>query len=183
MTSVIQYLFFWNLKSPHDNDWRPQAGRNPTQYIDNLPSFLKRTDIEATVVDTAPFIAGAGGLAHISQLNDFGFTAHASIFKNVKTLTAMHRATLIVAPLVLMCQASGIDYRYAIPRWCHDRELRRDEEQVRQHVDVGMGLGAAVWFSRLAFRFGTRFWAPMDIVMGGALADLMHREYMKAHGL
>lgn len=183
MTSILQYLFFWNLKSPQDNHWRPQPGQNPLTYLDNLPQFLKRTDLEATIVDTAPFIAGAGSLAHLSQLQNFGFTSHWSIFSNPKTLMTMHRTTLLVAPMIFVCQALGWEYRYAIPRWCHERELRREEEEVRQHVDVGMGLGAAVWFSRLAFKFGPRYWAPIDIVMGGALADLMHREYMKAHGL
>lgn len=94
----------------------------------------------------------------------------------------MHTTTLVVAPLILALQASGLQYRYLIPRWASDRELRRDEEEVRKHVDVGMALGSAIWLSRLAFRIGGRYWAPIDIIAGGALSDLLHREYLKAHG-
>lgn len=182
MASVLQYLFFWNLKAPEHNYWHPEPGKSPIKYITNLPKSLERCDIPATVVDSAPFIAAAGGLAHLSQIFQFGFTAPASIFRNAKTMTAMHTTTLVVAPLILALQASGLQYRYLIPRWASDRELRRDEEEVRKHVDVGMALGSGVWFSRLAFRIGARYWAPIDIIAGGALSDLMHREYLKAHG-
>jgi hypothetical protein len=137
--------------------------------------------MEATVVDTAPIVAGVGGFAHLSQIPHFGFTAPASVFRNVQTMTAMHRTVLVVAPLVLTCQAVGLEYRFAIPRWCHPRELRRDEEEVRRHVQVGMAVGGGLWVARLLFRFGARYWAPIDVVMGGALADLMHREWVKAH--
>lgn len=179
---ALQYLFFWNYKNAESNRWRPEPGHNPTKYINNLPNPVKRTDLEATVVDIAPFVAGMGGLAHISQIHDFGFTAPASIFRNVKTMTAMHRTVVYLTPLVLACQAGGIEYRNFIPRWAHDRELRRDEEEVRQHIDVGMAIGSISWITRMFFRFGARYWAPIDIVAGGALADLMHREYLKAHG-
>jgi 1,4-dihydroxy-2-naphthoyl-CoA synthase len=129
-------------------------------------------------------IAGAGGLAHISQAKDFGFTAHASIFRNAKTLTAMHRTALVLVPVVLGCQVLGVEYRYVIPRWAHDRERRRDEEEVRRHVDVGMCFGAASWLVRLCgLKCGRAFWAPMDVIMFGALSDLMHREYYRAHNL
>lgn len=179
--AFLQYLFFWNLKTPKDNLWHPQIGQNPSKYIDNLPAFLRRTDIEATLVDAAPFVVGAAGLRHISQIHDFGFTAHASIFRNVKTMTAMHRAVVVV-PLILVAQATQIQYRTLIPRWCHERELNRDEVEVRKHVDVGASIGAGIWVTRLLFKVGLRYWAPFDIVVGGALSDLLHREYVKAHG-
>lgn len=138
-------------------------------------------DIEATVVDVAPFVAGAGGIAHISQINSFGFTASPSVFRNVRTLTAMHRTVVFLAPAILAFQAAGFDYRYFIPRWAHEREMGRGEVEVRQHVDAGMKLGSFIWVARMIFKLGARFWAPIDIVMGGALADLMHREYIRAH--
>lgn len=181
---ALDTLAFWRHKQPQDNAWHPYPGASPHQYVDNLPTWIKRQDLEAAVVDTAPFVVGVGGLAHLRQANDFGLTAHASIFRNTLTMTAMHRAVLFLTPVILGCQATGVDYRYVIPRWAHDRERRRDEEEVRKHVDVGMYLGAACWFFRMyGFRAGTRYWAPLDIVMGGALADLMQREYIKAHGL
>ena len=179
---VLEYLFFWNYKTNADNSWRPEPGQNPTQYIDNLPATLKRTDLEATAVDVAPIVVGAGGFAHLLQLPHFGFTSPMSIFRNVRTMTAMHRTVLFVTPVVLACQAAGIEYRYFIPRWSHERELRRDEEEVRQHVDVGMAIGSMSWASRMVFRIGARYWAPIDIILGGALADLMDREDRKAHG-
>lgn len=178
---ALQTIFFWLSKTPEDNQWRPQPGKNPTLYP-SLPPILQRTDIHAMIVDGAPFITGAGGLAHISQINHFGFTAPASIFRNVKTMSAMHRTTIFLPPLILAFQAAGLDYRTYIPRWAHPRELRRDEEEVRKHIDVGMGIGSASWILRLTFKLGARFWAPIDIVMAGALADLLHREYIKAHG-
>lgn len=94
----------------------------------------------------------------------------------------MHRTTLYLSPLILAFQAGGLDYRTYIPRWCHTRELRRDEEEVRKHIDVGMAIGSLGWITRMAFKVGVRYWAPIDIIMGGALADLLHREYVKAHG-
>ncbi|KAI5370613.1 hypothetical protein Slin14017_G014920 [Septoria linicola] len=183
--AFLQYLFFWNLKVPDrgDNDWHPQIGRNPIQYIDNLSSFLKRTDIDATMVDAAPFVAGVGSLAHVSQIHAFGFTAPASVFRNVKTMTAMHRTVVFLVPFILTMQAAGIQYRTFIPRWCHERELRRDEAEVRKHVDVGAYIGGSIWIARLLFKVGLRYWAPIDVVMGGALSDLLHREYVKAHNL
>jgi hypothetical protein len=177
-------LLFWNYKTAQDNAWHPFPGASPTIYLDNLPPWLKRQDLEAACVDIAPFVAGAGGVAHIRQLNQFGFEAHASVFRNPKTLTALHRSVIFVAPLVLGCQAVGIEYRDLIPRWASERERRRDEEEVRKHVDVGMYVGAALWFVRMyGLRWGRRYWAPIDIVIGGALTDLLHREYMRAHGL
>lgn len=174
-------IFFWVSKTSADNQWRPQPGQDPKKYL-SLPTVLQRADLHAMVVDCAPFIAGAGGLAHASQAMDFGFTAPASIFRNVKTMTAMHRTTLILSPFILACQAAGLEYRTYIPRWAHSRELRRDEEEVRKHIDVGIGIGSLSWILRMCFKFGARFWAPIDVVMGGALADLLHREYCKAHG-
>jgi hypothetical protein len=178
------WLFYWNHKDPTDNDWRPQPGANPIKSLDNLPAAVKRTDIQATIVDVAPFTCGAGGLAHMRQLNSLGWTAPASVFKNKMTMMAMHRTALFLTPMVLLFQAAGMEYRQFIPRWSHERERRRDEEEVRKHVDVGMGIGAVSWMLRMyVFNLGRAYWFPMDVVMGGALADLMHREYCKAHGL
>ena len=182
MTS--DWLFFWTQKTESDNEWHPRPGANPVKYLDNLPSWAKRTDIEATVVDVAPFVAGAGGLAHLSQLNHLGWTAPASVFRNRTTMMAMHRAVLFLTPAILLCQTAGLQYRKFIPRWAHDRERRRDEEEARKQIDAGMGIGAVSWVLRLyVFKAGRAYWALLDIVMGGALADLMHREYCKAHGL
>ncbi len=200
----LDTLFFWNYKQPSENDWRPQIGADPVKYLDRLPTAIKRTDLQASVVDVreqwwdcdldstsansialqvAPFICGAGGLAHMSQLNNLGWTVPASIFRNKATMTAMHRTGLFLTPLLLVLQAAGIGYRQYIPRWSHDRERRRDEEEVRKHVDVGMGMGAVAWALRMyAFNLGRAYWFPVDVVMGGALADLLHREYCKAHG-
>ncbi|TKA80635.1 hypothetical protein B0A55_01861 [Friedmanniomyces simplex] len=181
---ALQYLFFWTSKTPLDNAYHPLVNGSPTKQISNLPRWLQNLDPQAATVDIAPFVAGVGGLAHIRQANDFGFTARASVFANPKTLLAMHRTILYVTPVILLCQASGIEYRDFIPRWSHERERRRDEEEVRKHVDVGMLAGAACWVLRMyGLRWGRVYWAPMDVVMGGALADLLHREYVKAHGL
>ena len=182
---ALSTLFFWTRKTPRDNEWRPATGANPTKpAISRLPQWIERQDLAATCVDVAPFVAGAGALAHLRQLNAFGFDAHANIFRNPKTLLALHRATLLLTPVVLMCQAAGVEYRNLIPRWCHDRERRREEEEVRMHVDVGMYAGAAVWFFRMyGLRRGRTYWAPMDVIMGGAFTDLLQREFNKAHGL
>jgi len=182
--AALSNIFFWNFKTRQDNEWRPSPGDDSVKRIDNLPQWLKQTDLQATCVDVAPFVAGAGGLAHLRQLNNFPLEAHASIFRNARTLTAMHRTTLFLTPLILACQAVGLEYRYPIPRWCHDRERRRDEEEVRTHVDFGMYAGVAIWFIRIyGLRWGRAYWTPIEVVMGGALTDLAHREYCKAHGL
>ncbi|KAK3117350.1 hypothetical protein LTR53_001340, partial [Teratosphaeriaceae sp. CCFEE 6253] len=173
---ALQYLFFWNTKTPEDNAYHPEVNGSSTITTANLPTWLKRIDPEAACVDIAPFVAGVGGLAHLRQANDFGFTARASIFSNPKTLLAMHRTVLYLTPVVLLCQATGIEYRNFVPRWSHERERRRDEEEVRGHVDFGLYAGTACWFVRMyGFRVGARYWAPIDIVMGGALSDLLHR--------
>ena len=177
-------LFYWNNKTPTSNDWHPRPGGSSVTRIDNFPPWMKKADIEAAVVDTAPFVAGAGGLAHMSQLNNLGWTAPANIFRNRTTMMAMHRTVLFLTPLILLCQAARLEYRSLIPRWSHDRERRRDEEDVRKQVEAGMGIGGLSWLLRLyVFKAGRAYWAPIDVVMGGALADLMHREYYKAHGL
>ncbi|CAD0101160.1 unnamed protein product [Aureobasidium mustum] len=179
----LSFLFFWTTKTAEDNAWHPVPGQNPTKYVGNLPPLIKRQDLEAACVDIAPFVAGAGALAYIRQLNDFGFTASANVFQNPRTLMAMHRSTLIVTPVVLLCQAFGVEYRRFIPRWSQTRERGRDEEMVRQQVGFGMLAGVAIWTLRIyALRRGRTYWAPIDVVMGGALADVMHREYVRAHG-
>lgn len=177
------WLFFWNNKTSSDNEWHPIPGANPVKYLDNSPQWLKRVDVEAATVDVAPLVAGAGSVAHLSQIHNFGLTAQGSPFRNKITMLAMHRAVLFLMPLVLVCQAAGLEYRQFIPRWSHDRERRRDEEEVRQHVDAGLGIGAMSWAVRIyLFNLGRAYWAPIDVLAGGALADLMHREYGKAHG-
>lgn len=171
------------MKAPNDNAWHPQIGQCPTQYTKNLPLLLQRTDVEATLVDAAPYIASVSALRHASQAFDFGFTVSANVFKNVKTLNALHTSTLIFIPLVLSFQAAGIQYRNLIPRWSTDRERYRDEEEVRRHVDVGAYLGVMTWVVRMIMRVGVRYWAPIDVVLGGAGADVLHREYFRTHGL
>ena len=76
----LESLFYWNTKTASDNGWHPRPGGSPKKYIDNLPLWAKRTDFEAACVDVAPFVAGAGGLAHLRQLNNLGWTAPASVF-------------------------------------------------------------------------------------------------------
>ncbi|KAH6644819.1 hypothetical protein C7974DRAFT_28407 [Boeremia exigua] len=176
-----QLLSYWNIKTPIDNAWHPQIGQCPTPYTKNLPQILQRTDLEATLVDAAPYIAGIGALRHASQAFDFGFTVSANIFKNARTLNALHGSTLLFIPLVLSLQAAGIEYRNLIPRWSTVRERHRDEEEVRRHVDVGAYLGALTWAGRMIMRVGVRYWAPIDVVLGGAVADMLHREYMRTH--
>ncbi|EMD00569.1 hypothetical protein BAUCODRAFT_173711 [Baudoinia panamericana UAMH 10762] len=179
----VSDLYYWQNKDPLANAWHPVPGASSVARLDNLALWIKRQDIEAACVDIAPFIVGVGGVAYLRQLNQFGLEARASIFHNAKTLTAMHRTTLLVTPLILACQAAGLEYRRFIPRWAHDRERRRDEEEVRQHVDFGMYAGAACWLVRLyGLRWGKLYWSPIDPILGGALADLAHREYIKAHG-
>ncbi|TKA23842.1 hypothetical protein B0A50_06977 [Salinomyces thailandicus] len=180
--SSLQYLFFWNFKDHTDNQWHPDPIHSNIKRLNNLPTQLKRLDIDATCVDAAPFIFSAGALAYIRQLHLFPLEAHASPFRNLRTLAAWHRATLVVAPVVLACQGLGLDYRMLIPRWCSDWERRREEEEVRGHVAFGMYAGAASWFIRMyGLRRGRAYWAPIDVIMGGALTDLAHREYYKTH--
>lgn len=179
---ALSYVFFWNFKAPEDNLWHPIPGHGTAIYPATFPGFLRRVDLEAAVVDVAPFVAGAGGIAHLRQLNDFGLTARASIFANKLTMSALHRSAMYLTPLVLGLQAAGVEYRYCIPRWAHDREKRRDEEEVRKHVNTGLALGALSSITRSVFKIGPR-WSLLDVVMGGALADLLFREYWKAHGL
>lgn len=174
------YIFFWNLKKPSDNDWHPRVGQD-SRNIEPLPGPLQRTDFEAAIVDAAPFVAGIGALRHASQMFHFGFTARANVFHNPKTMAAMHRSVLVFVPVVLFLQGAGVEYRTFIPRWQNDRERMRDEEEVRQHVDAGAYLGGVSWVARIALRVGLRYWAPIDVVLGGALSDVLHREYNRTH--
>ena len=177
----LQSFSFWTSKSPSANAWHPQIGQCPTQYTKNLPSILQRTDIEATLVDAAPFIASVGALRHASQLFNFGFTVSANVFKNVRTMAALHTSTLLFLPMVLSLQAAGVEYRNFIPRWTTAAESTRDEEEVRRHVDIGAYLGGMAWAARMILRVGVRYWAPIDVVLGGAGADVLHREYVRTH--
>jgi hypothetical protein len=177
-------LYFWQHKAPQDNKWRPLAGADPTKRTTNLPGWAN-VDVEAAVPDMAPFIAGAGTLAYLRQLPHLGWTVPVNPFVNHLTMTTMHRTTLFVTPLFLLLQVAGKDYRQLIPRWCNDREQRRDEAEARHHVDAGMLMGLGVWALRmfiLGGAAGTKYWAPMDVILGGALTDLLHREHRKAHG-
>ncbi|KAF3034668.1 hypothetical protein E8E12_002973 [Didymella heteroderae] len=177
----FQSLLFWTTKTPSDNAWHPRIGQCPTQYTKNLPHILKRTDVEATLVDAAPFVASVGALRHASQLFNFGFTVSGNVFKNARTLAALHTSTLTFLPMVLFLQAAGIEYRSLIPRWSTAAESTRDEEEVRRHVDVGAYLGGMAWAARMIMRVGVRYWAPIDVVLGGAGADVLHREYVRTH--
>lgn len=177
----LQSLSFWTTKTPSANAWHPQIGQCPTQYTRNLPPILQRTDAEATLVDAAPFIASVGAFRHASQLFNFGFTVSANVFKNIRTLTALHNSTLLFIPVILSLQAAGIEYRNFIPRWTTAAESTRDEEEVRRHVDVGAYLGGMAWAARMIMRLGVRYWAPIDVVLGGAGADVLHREYVRTH--
>ena len=78
-------------------------------------------------------------------------------------------------------QAARIEYRNFIPRRSTTHELKRDEEEVRRHIDVGAYLGALSWVGRMVMRVGVRYWAPIDVVLGGAGADVLHREYVRTH--
>lgn len=134
-------------------------------------------------MDAAPIVASIGALRHASQLFDFGFTTSASVFRNVKTMTAIHRSVLLSVPAILLMQISGIEYRMLMPRWCHERERHRDESEVRRHVDVGAYIGGVSWVARMMLKVGVRYWAPIDVVLGGALSDVLHREYNRTHGI
>lgn len=189
----LSTIFFWQHKTPLDNAWHPLLSPIPSPTGETRHS-KPSLDLAALSVDSAPFIAGAGAVAHLRQWKDFGFTAHASIFRNPRTLQAMYVATWISFAVIGCAQAIGAEYRYLIPRWSQERERRRDEAQVRQHVDFGMMFGGAVTALRLGVNrvrqgrvsLGSRgliALAPIEVVMGGALADLMHREYGRAHNL
>lgn len=178
-------LLFWRSKQASDNEWRPRPGHNPIVSTGQAPAWLKRMDFDAACVDAGPFIAGVGGFTHMVQLNQLGWTVPASIFRNTRTMTAMYRAAIRVPALFLVCQAAQVDYRSYIPRWCHDRERRRDELDVRQHVQAGEVIGLGIYFIRMLASNATRpYWSPLlEVVMAGALSDLLNREYWKAHGL
>ncbi|UPX12237.1 uncharacterized protein EKO05_0002794 [Ascochyta rabiei] len=179
--TFLKYPLFWNFKKPGDNDWHPRVGQGAARNVDTLPGFLQRTDLTATLVDAAPFVAGVGAFRHASQMFDFGFTAHANVFRNPKTMNSMHRSVVFFVPLTLVLQGAGVEYRTLIPRWCHERERQRNEDEVRQHVDAGAYLGSLSWVVRMAFKVGVRYWAPIDVVLGGALSDVLHREYNRTH--
>ena len=177
-------LYFWQYKTPQDNSWRPRPGQSPITHTTNLPLWFQRADVEAAIPDVAPFIVGAGTVAYLKQLPHLGWTAPANPFINQMTMRTMQWTTLFVTPLVLALQVAGKDYRQFIPRWSHDREDRRDEAEVRQHITAGMSLGLGVWAMRMFVLGGVtrKYWAPMDVILGGALTDLLHREHGKAHG-
>ena len=183
--SFLAYLFFWHHKAPQDNTWHPVPGASatPAHLTNRLPSWTSKLDPEAAIVDASPLILASGAIAHFSQLNSLGWTVPASIFANQRTMLTSHRATLVLPPLLMLLQSLGVEYRYYIPRWAHERERGRDEAQVREHVNAGMGLGLIAYVARMAvFGAGRRFWAPIEVVLGGGLADVMHREFTRAHG-
>lgn len=179
---LTAYLFYWNLKTPSDNHWHPYPGASATKHLTTAPAWTSRLDLPATSVDAAPFVLAASTLAYFRQLPSLGWTAHANPFQNKPTMLAAHRSALLAVPAILLAQAAGVEYRYAIPRWSHERERRRDEEQARSHVETGMFLGGGVMVARSLAGLGPR-WTLVDLVLGGALADLALREYFKAHGI
>lgn len=179
---LTAYLFWWNLKTPTDNFWHPYPGASPTKHLTTAPAWTSRLDLPATAVDAAPFVVTAGAIAYIRQYSSLGWTVPASPFANKRTMAALHRSALIAVPAILIAQAAGVEYRYAIPRWSHDRERARDEEQARSHVETGMYVGGAIMLARSLASMGPR-WSLMDLVLGGAVADLALREYYKAHGI
>jgi hypothetical protein len=181
----LEDFYYWRYKTPRDNAWRPLAGASPIKNSTNLPTWTQNLDLEAAVPDVALFIAGASAFAYLRQLPHLGWTAPVNPFINQKTMIAMHRTTIFLTPTILLLQVAGKDYRQFIPRWNHDRERRRGEVEARQHVNAGMAFGLGVWTLRM-FVFGgvgRKYWAPMDVILGGALTDLLHREHRKAHGL
>lgn len=179
---LTSYLFWWNLKTPNDNLWHPYPGASPTKHLTTAPAWTSRLDLPATAVDAAPFVVTAGAIAYIRQYSSLGWTVPASPFANKRTVNALHRTALLAVPAILLAQAAGVDYRYAIPRWSHERERARDEEQARSHVETGMFVGGAIMVARSLASMGPR-WSLMDLVLGGAVADLALREYYKAHGI
>jgi hypothetical protein len=179
---LTTYLFFWNLKTPTDNHWHPYPGASPTKHLTTAPTWSKNLDLPATAVDAAPFVFLSGALTHLRQLPHLGSTARFSPLTNPLTMQALHRSALVSVPAILLAQAVGLEYRYAIPRWSHERERARDEEQARSHVEVGMFVGGAVMVGRSLAGLGPR-WSLVDLVLGGAVADLLLREYYKSHGV
>lgn len=177
---MAPWYIYWANKTPTDNAWHPLPGANP--WSPTLPSLLHRLDPEALAVDAAPLIAGAGSFAHFRQLPSLGWTAQANIFKNPRTMGAMHLTSTVCLVAIAGCQLAGVEYRNFIPRWASDRERRREEEVVRQQVRVGMGVGLVASWPLGRWRpLGARV-SPLGCLMLGALLDLAHREYNKAHG-
>lgn len=179
---LTTYLFWWNLKTPNDNLWHPYPGASPSKHVTTAPDWTSRLDLPATAVDAAPFMVGAGAITYLRQYSSLGWTVPANPFVNPRTMTAMHRSAMIAVPAILLAQAAGVEYRYAIPRWSHERERARDEEQARNHVETGMFVGGVVMVGRSLAKMGPR-WSLMDLVLGGAIADLALREYYKAHDI
>lgn len=175
-------LMFWLYKTPADNEWHPIPGQNPKKDTKPLPRWLDNIDPAAAVVDAAPFVSGAGFITYARQYNQLGWTVPASVFRNPRTLAAMHLTAMYVTPIICLLQATEVQYRNIIPRWASERELRRDEETARSHVEVGMLAGVASTAIRTFYKLGPRY-SLMDIILGGALADLCHREYLRAHNL
>lgn len=180
---------YWHQKRPEDNLWHPiPRGRSVLGVGDETSSqasssdWLQRLDLAALTVDAGPLVLGAGALRYIVQAPQFGFTATANVFKNKPTIQATHRTAQMVVPLFAGLQIAGIDYRYYLPRWASDRDHRMDEDEVRGHVDQGMILGLGTSFIRSVMRFGPR-WSIMDAVIGGYIADVLLREYFRAHNL
>lgn len=175
-------LMYWNNKTSIDNNWHPRPGQDPKKDVRQLPRWLDKIDLAATAVDAAPFVTAAGFIAYVRQYNRLGWTVPASVFRNPKTLAAFHLTAMYVTPIVCLLQATDVQYRNVIPRWASERELRRDETTVRDHVNTGMLIGAVSTALRTFYKLGPRY-SLVDIIFGGALADLLHREYLRAHNL
>lgn len=185
----MSWLMFWNHKKPEDNLWHPIPGarkipHHAPRWLQN--PWMRRLDFEALAVDVTPYVLGAGTITHVSQVNQFGFTAHASVFKNPRTLSAMHTTANYAGLLVTILQLGQYNYRQLIPRWASERERRRDEEQARSHVLTGMIIGAGIGSARAVYTFRTRGYLSLsllEVVLGGGLADILLREYYRAHNL
>lgn len=178
--STLDWFMYWKHKQSTDNLWRPIPRGLDSRL--GLPIWVQRIDVEAAVVDAAPFIVGAGAFAYLRQINEFGLTTTASVFGNRKTVLATHRASVIATSMVFGLQAAAVDYRQYIPRWASDREARRDEEEARQHIDAGMAAGCGILLVRTILKKGPTP-SLMDIVLCGALGDVLLREYFRAHSL
>lgn len=168
---------YWQHKKPSDNAWHPISSPTTSPLV---PTWLRGFDSQALVVDAAPFVVATGAAVHLSQINRFGFTAYASPFRNPRTIAATHAAATFWVTVVTGLQLGGVNYRQYIPRWAGSFEPLRDETAVRQHIRFGMNVGFVVLLARFHFGKGP-IPSMMDVVIGGATADLLMREYFRAH--
>lgn len=176
---ALDSLLYWKHKQPLDNQWRPAPGQDLARHRDTLPTVVQRMDVPAMVVDAAPIVAVIGAATHISQLRSLGSAASANWSTYINTMVAVNRAAATVPALLLLCQATGLNYRAYLPRWANERERERDEGSVREHIRLGMQTGTALWLTRLVCGLGAkRLSAPVDVLAFGALGDVMQRNFV-----